>query len=221
LEECQPRAPPDLCAIVRKAMAPNPTDRYPSANELATDLKRFQTGQLVSAHVYSTWSLARRWIARHRATVTVASVFALALIATAVVSVQRIVRERNRAEARTNELTLIQARSSLDPDPSATIAWLKTYPTNIAGWGPLRAIAPDAKERGIARHVLRGHEGNVIALTFLPGGRRLVSGSFDFTVRIWDLNLNQSRVLTGHEDAVTLLAASLDGKTLASYAGGR
>src|SRR5262249_33545130 len=50
LEECQPRAPPDLKAIVRKAMAPIPTDRYPTANELAADLKRFQTGQLVSAH---------------------------------------------------------------------------------------------------------------------------------------------------------------------------
>jgi len=220
VEDSQPRAPPDLCAIVRKAMAPNPVDRYPTANELAADLKRFQTGQLVSAHVYSPLSLVLRWIARHRATVTVATVLALALIATAVVSVQRIVRERNRAEARTNELILMQARSSLESDPSATLAWLKTYPTNIGGWGALRVIAADAKQRGIARHVLKGHQGNVTALAFLPGGDRLASTSFDYTVRIWDLDSSRSRVLTGHEDVVTLLAASPDGKTLATFAAG-
>jgi serine/threonine protein kinase len=43
----------ELAAIVNKAMARQAEDRYPTAKELADDLKRFQTGQLVNAHDYS------------------------------------------------------------------------------------------------------------------------------------------------------------------------
>jgi hypothetical protein len=35
---------------VDKAMAVDPSDRYPSARELAADLTQFQAGQLVGAH---------------------------------------------------------------------------------------------------------------------------------------------------------------------------
>jgi hypothetical protein len=45
----EPRAPTDLAAVVAKAMARDPSRRYPTAKELADDLRRFQTGQLVAA----------------------------------------------------------------------------------------------------------------------------------------------------------------------------
>jgi WD40 repeat protein len=35
--------------------------------------------------------------------------------------------------------------------------------------------------------VLRGHQGGVVQLLFLPGGKRLVSRSDDRTVLVWDL----------------------------------
>jgi tetratricopeptide (TPR) repeat protein len=79
VEAREPDAPRDLLAIVRKAMAPRPDDRYPSARELATDLRRFQTGQLVSVQHYSTLELLRRWLSKHRALVAVAAVLTLAL----------------------------------------------------------------------------------------------------------------------------------------------
>src|SRR5205085_907405 len=50
-----PGVPGDLVAIVDKAMAYAATDRYPTAQELAADLKKFQTGQLVGAREYTTW----------------------------------------------------------------------------------------------------------------------------------------------------------------------
>src|SRR5207247_8402454 len=39
----------DLDAVVLKAMAKNPANRYQSAEELARDLHRFRTGQAVEA----------------------------------------------------------------------------------------------------------------------------------------------------------------------------
>jgi eukaryotic-like serine/threonine-protein kinase len=50
LEQLQPGLPEDLAAVVHKAMARDPAQRYPTAQELAEDLKRFQTGKLVQAH---------------------------------------------------------------------------------------------------------------------------------------------------------------------------
>ncbi|HEY5921610.1 MAG TPA: serine/threonine-protein kinase [Kofleriaceae bacterium] len=82
--------PADLIAIVAKAMAADPAQRYRSAKELATDLERFQTGRLVAVHRYSVWQLARRWIAKHRAVVAVAAVLSVVLAVTAIVATRRI-----------------------------------------------------------------------------------------------------------------------------------
>ena len=93
-----PETPPELITIVGKAMARAPGDRYRSARDLAADLKRFQTGQLVGSHAYTAGELVRRWLRRHRAAVAVAGVAALVLAAIAVFAVRRIVREQHRAE---------------------------------------------------------------------------------------------------------------------------
>jgi serine/threonine protein kinase len=63
----EPRAPADLVAIAAKALAADRQQRYPSAFDLAEDLKRFQTGQLVGAHRYSLPAHVRRFAARHPA----------------------------------------------------------------------------------------------------------------------------------------------------------
>jgi serine/threonine protein kinase len=73
----------DLSTIVEKAMARAPRTRYPTALELADDLRRFQTGQIVGAHVYSSRELLRRFVRRHRAPLLVALAVLAALIAVA------------------------------------------------------------------------------------------------------------------------------------------
>ena len=98
VQELVPDAPPDLVAIVGKAMARDPDARYITASALAQDLKRFETGQLVGAHRYTVGQLARRWLRRHRVAVGVASAALVAMIALGVISVRQIVEQKRAAE---------------------------------------------------------------------------------------------------------------------------
>jgi len=93
-----PLAPKDLLTIVDKAMARDPDERYPTAAELAEDLKRFQTGQLVAAHEYSTWQLVGRWAKRHRALVLATLAILLVGAVGGTISMRQIVSARDRAE---------------------------------------------------------------------------------------------------------------------------
>ena len=86
LVSLEPRLPPDLLAIVDKALAADSARRYPSAFELADDLKRFAGGQLVAARRYSPLARAGRFAARHPVAVGVASVVAAGLLALAALS---------------------------------------------------------------------------------------------------------------------------------------
>jgi WD40 repeat protein len=94
-----PGAPRDLIAIVTRAMARDTGARYATAAALADDLRRFATGQLVSAHRYSRGERLRRFARRYRAVLASAAIAVVALAATGAVSVQRVVREREAARA--------------------------------------------------------------------------------------------------------------------------
>jgi len=91
-------APPDLVAIVHRAMAPLPIDRYGDAGELASELRRFLTGQLVSAHRYTASQRVGRFVRRHRAAVTIATIAAVGFAAGGTFAVRRILHERDVAD---------------------------------------------------------------------------------------------------------------------------
>jgi tetratricopeptide (TPR) repeat protein len=103
--------PPDLRAIVARAMADAPDDRYPTAAELATELRRFQNGQLVASHRYTAGELARRWLRRHRGIALVASCALAVVAAGGALGVNRVVAERDRAN-REREVAEAQRRAA-------------------------------------------------------------------------------------------------------------
>jgi WD40 repeat protein/serine/threonine protein kinase len=69
-------------------------------------------------------------------------------------------------------------------------------------------------------HILKGHTRYVFKVAFSPDGRYLASGSWDATVKIWDVNTGQElQTLRGHAGSIYGLAFSPDGRRLATASG--
>ncbi len=221
LAERAPDVPPDLMAIVDHAMATDPADRYPTAKELAVDLERFAAGQLVSVHRYSLGTLVSRWIRRHRAAVAVGAVMFAALCVLGAVSVVRILQERNRAQRRSVDLVMQQARTSLRFDPTAAIAWLEEVPAGTPGRaGEIERIALQAINAGVARHVLRGHEGYVYDAAISTDGAAIASVGHDGKLLWWDVATGRLVAEYAHDGPLRAVAISPGGDRVAAVGEG-
>ncbi|HEX8820544.1 MAG TPA: protein kinase [Archangium sp.] len=236
LGERQKGIPPDLLAIVAKAMARAPSERYATARELAEDLRRFQTGQIVGAHQYSWRELVGRFVRRYRVAVGVTLVATLLLAGLGAMSFQRILEERNRAEhkqveaegargdaerarqealAQADALRLLQARNGVSQDTNGAITWLRRLSPGFSRWSAVRTIAADAQAQGFATP-LRGHSQVVNGLVFSRDGRWLVSSSDDYTLRLWDVEHGTGRILSGHTDEAWRVVLSPEGRSVFS-----
>ena len=89
--------PPELAAIVGRALAWSPQERYPDALALAQDVERYLTGERVRAHQYSPIELLGRALRVWRAPLLVAAVAALLLLGLAGLSARRLADERDTA----------------------------------------------------------------------------------------------------------------------------
>jgi WD40 repeat protein len=104
--------------------------------------------------------------------------------------------------------------STIDPVTAklkSLAAW-RIHPSDDA-W---QAILSAASLSGIA--VMTAHTNIVISVAFSPDGKTLATGSFDGSVRLWDLATRRpiGSPLTRNEYGVNSVAFSPDGKTLAS-----
>ncbi|HTL38265.1 MAG TPA: WD40 repeat domain-containing protein, partial [Kofleriaceae bacterium] len=156
------------------------------ARELADDLRRFTTGQLVSAHQYSVGERARRWLRKHRAVATVSALALAALAAFGVWSFRRISDERDTAISRAreaiengNRATLAQARGALARDPAEALAWLARLDPDGPGWPEARVLAADAQSRPRLLERFEIHPGGTMDWISDRSGSRLLGSAAD------------------------------------------
>lgn len=222
-------APLDLLAIVEKAMSRDISQRYRTAKELAEDLRRFQTGQIVAAHRYSPRERMQRFVRRNRTLLAISSIATALLITGGAISVRGIVEAKELAETkqreasiseqkairRADELTVAQARGSLEHDPTKSIDLLHSLSPQWNQWGAVRTIAADAASRGIAR-IFHEHSAAVNDVVFSPDGKWLASVGDDHRVIVRNLQTNTTRSFSGHTDEVWRVVFSPRGDVLAT-----
>ncbi len=225
----EPGLPPDLADIVERAMAANPSKRFAGAKELADELRRYASGQLVASHSYSLSRLVKRWLWKHRAVVAIASVAFVIVSVVGVIGIIEVLRarndateeahkadyERDRAERKKDDGIVSEARGALASDPSRAAALLGT----LSDRGILRPaaheIAAEAGKRGLAWE-LRGHGDDVEHLVVSHDGKHVATASDDATIRWWSLSDYSFIVLRGHAGPINELIISDDDTHLAS-----
>jgi WD40 repeat protein/serine/threonine protein kinase/tetratricopeptide (TPR) repeat protein len=110
-----PRIPRDLETIVLKAIDKDPARRYPSAEALAEDLRRFASDEPIKARRTSQVEQLARWCRRHRAVaMLLMTVALLLLVGTGVSALFAIQASDSAREAHANEERAWQEKDKAD-----------------------------------------------------------------------------------------------------------
>ena len=222
---------PDLLAIVERAMARAPADRYPSARELAEDLRRFQTGQLVASHHYTRAELARRFARKHRLPLGVGAAAVIVLAGVGAISVHRVraerdvageqrgVAEQQRTTAleRADRLTIEHARQLVEHDPASALGLLAELSPGSSLLPAARVIASDARARGIPRvaEIDRSHD--FTAMVVSADGTQIATATDGGTIQVWDAATLTNRVIGRHDRLAYVHAIDRERVVTSSY----
>ncbi len=104
----QPGVPRDLETICLRCLEKTPKRRYPSAEELAEDLKRFVDGRPIHARPIRTWEKGLKWARRRPAA---AGLISLALLGVIALATGFLVIRGKNAELRDANVALDRSRA--------------------------------------------------------------------------------------------------------------
>lgn len=216
----EPEAPRELAAVAARALSRDRQARYPTAAQLAEDVRAFLEHRQVGVYAYSPFELVALFVRRYRTVAAVGAV-SLALLVTALVAVVLSNRRaaENLAEAFVEKGRLAEAALRWDEAAAWYAAALEESPRRDARFS-LRAAWTRATSAKVTR--LRGGVQGVRSLAASADGRWLAAAGSDRAIRVWELPSGRlAQTLEGHTNAVTavtfipgegaLLSASEDG----------
>jgi WD40 repeat protein len=242
----RPRIPRDLEAITLHCLEKVPARRYPSAADLGADLRRWLAGQPILARRVSAPERLGRWCKRNQAVaVLLAAVFLLLATVAGVASVgylqtrlalnreahQRAAAEQAEARAMRDASRAGAAEQEMRRQWYAASSNLMQPAWDTGQVGRLRALLAETEaypDRGfewyywqrlchLDQHTFIGHRSELLSVSWSPDGRRLATGSYDGTARVWDAAGGQEVLaLRGHSGLVYSVSWSPDGRRLAT-----
>ncbi|MEM7262490.1 MAG: serine/threonine-protein kinase, partial [Planctomycetota bacterium] len=127
--------PQDVEAIVSKALARDPDERYSTASDLADDVERFLAGRPVIARSPSTFDLTKRWLRRNWLAATAA--FALGVLGAITLFLYTVSLEveRERADRWAYGYGIQLASIHLeDNQPGPALHLLESAPEEFRSW---------------------------------------------------------------------------------------
>ncbi|HVK11071.1 MAG TPA: serine/threonine-protein kinase [Gemmataceae bacterium] len=201
------KIPRDLETVCLKAMAKEPARRYPTARELADELRRWLAGQPIRARPIGVTERGWRWCRRNRLAAGLSTAIVLALAAGAVVSWGFALQ----ASARAKDARAAQARADDERD------------------GAIEARQSEAELRQVARRraavyaldtaTLLCERGEVDrGLHWFARAARDADADLDFEVRTnlarWRARTLSLRGAGGHTGQLRTVAFGRDGKVL-------
>ena len=207
----------ELQWIPLKAIRKERLDRYRSVAELEDDIENYLNDRPLLAVPPSTTYRLRKFILRNKVLASAIASIVMVLLAGIIISANFAIEsdhalnesEKNLYISRINLACQYYLNNNVVPVRKL----LKACPLNLRGWEWYYLWK--VSDQSIM--TLLGHESWIYSLAFSPDGTRIVSGSTDNTIKIWDAESgNELRTLKGHEGWVGAVAFSPDGKRIVS-----
>ncbi len=122
-------------------------------------------------------------------------------------------QNRRLAISNSNALTAKQL-ARLDPTFAVRLAEMNyhLYPESETAAGIFREIFSDPKF--CVKTITKGHRSDLTSVAFSPDGQSVLTGNYDKTAKLWDLNGNELITFSGHSSPVTSVTFSPDGSYL-------